>query len=134
MSGSAITGVVAMLDVSDVERSSEFYKQLGFEVGNRDPASGKMFWAWLYSPQAPDWRRGPNLMLRSSEGEIRSTEQRIALYLYASELTVLRQALVDAGLSPSEISHPAYLPLGEFRLFDPDGYCLMIAQATSNTP
>jgi hypothetical protein len=134
MNPSAITGVVAMLEVSDVEHSSEFYQWLGFEVGNKDPATGKMFWAWLYSPKAPDWRRGPNLMLRRSEGEIRSQEQKVILYLYASELTVLRQALVDAGLTPSEISYPGYLPLGEFRLFDPDGYCLMIAQATSNTP
>jgi predicted lactoylglutathione lyase len=52
-----ITSLVPFLPVRDVERSAAFYKLLGFEVGNRVPREGKMGWAWLYMPQAADWRR-----------------------------------------------------------------------------
>ena len=58
-----ITGIVSMIHVSDVERSAAFYRLLGFEIGNRVPKTGPPQWAWLYAPGAPDWRRGPNLML-----------------------------------------------------------------------
>ena len=38
------------------------------------------------------------------------------------------------GFSASEIKYPEYLPEGEFRLEDPDGYTLMIAQSGHDTP
>ena len=63
-----LTGLVPMLPVLDVERSAAFYKLLGFAVGNRVPRTGLMQWAWLYAPNVPDWRRGPNLMLTRREG------------------------------------------------------------------
>jgi hypothetical protein len=31
-------------------------------------------------------------------------------------------------LSPGAIEHPFYMPSGEFRLFDPDGYVLLVGQ------
>ena len=65
-----VTGLVPMISVQDVERSVEFYKLLGFAVGNRVPRQGRMNWAWLYAPNAPDWRRGPNVMLSRAEHSI----------------------------------------------------------------
>ena len=65
-----VTGLVPMIPVWDMERALEFYKLLGFAVGNRVPRHGAINWAWLYAPNAPDWRRGPNLMLSRSEHEI----------------------------------------------------------------
>ena len=49
-------------------------------------------------------------------------------------LKALRQRLLDAGVTASEITFPEYLPNGECRVVDPDGYVLMIAQAAADTP
>ena len=129
-----LSGLVTMIEVSDVEASAAFYRKLGFEIGNRDPASGTMGWAWLYSPRVENWRTGPNLMLRKSESTVIKPPEGLTLYFYAAQLVALRQELLDQGLLPSEIRYPVYLPEGEFFLSDPDGYCLMIAQSGSNTP
>jgi catechol 2,3-dioxygenase-like lactoylglutathione lyase family enzyme len=129
-----VSGLVPMLPVSNVERSVAFYKLLGFAVGNRVPRDGPMNWAWLYAPNVPDWRRGPNLMLTLSNHVVPPDLTRILFYFYASNLVALREELLRAGQSPGPIQYPEYLPKGELRLLDPDGYCLMIAQSTTDTP
>lgn len=129
-----VSGLVPMLLVLDVERSVTFYQLLGFAVGNRVPRNGPMHWAWLYAPKIPDWRRGPNLMLTRSDCAIDPTGPKILLYLYATNLVALREALVRAGQTPEPIRYPNYLPKGELHLTDPDGYRLMLAQSTSDTP
>jgi catechol 2,3-dioxygenase-like lactoylglutathione lyase family enzyme len=128
------TGLVPMLHVADVERSIAFYKHLGLEVGNRVPKTGPIHWCWLYAPKAADWKRGPNLMLATSECAINAEQQQALFYLYATDLVALRAELVSQGLKPGEIKYPDYLPKGEFHLQDPDGYCLMIAQSAPDTP
>jgi hypothetical protein len=129
-----VSGLVPMLPVLDVERSVSFYNLLGFALGNRVPRNGPMQWAWLYAPNVPDWRRGPNLMLTRSECVIDPAGPMILLYLYATNLVGLREELVRAGQTPGSIRYPDYLPKGELQLVDPDGYCLMIAQSASDTP
>lgn len=129
-----ITALVPMIHVLDMERSVEFYRLLGFEIGNYQPRAGPMHWAWMYAPKAPDWKRGPNLMLTRSECAIDVESQEVLFYLYAADLPALRQRLLGAGIKAGEISHPEYLPEGEFRVGDPDGYTLMIAQAGDTTP
>ena len=129
-----ITGIVSMIHVSDVERSAAFYRLLGFEIGNRVPKTGPPQWAWLYAPGAPDWRRGPNLMLARTGRPLQPEAQDVLFYLYASDLVALREKLLRDGLKPGEITYPVYLPKGEFGLQDPDGYCLMIAQSSDDTP
>jgi catechol 2,3-dioxygenase-like lactoylglutathione lyase family enzyme len=128
-----VTGLVPMISVMDVERSVEFYKRLGFAVGNRVPRDGNMNWAWLYAPNAPNWRRGPNLMLSRSE-RLDSSVRGVLFYFYASDLVGLREQLVTAGVNPGPIEYPDYLPKGEFAIQDPDGHCLMLAQSNSDTP
>lgn len=129
-----ISALVPMIHVADVERSAEFYLLLGFEVGNRVPPTGPMHWAWLYSPSVADWKRGPNLMLVRSECPLEAQQRGTLFYLYASDLVALRGELLAAGLDAGEIDYPEYLPKGEFRVLDPDGYTLMIAQSTESTP
>jgi catechol 2,3-dioxygenase-like lactoylglutathione lyase family enzyme len=129
-----VSGLVPMLPVSDLERSVRFYTLLGFAVGNRVPPQGAMQWAWLYAPNAPDWRRGPNLMLTRGERPLEPAGPKIVLYLYATNLVTLRQDLLQAGQTPGPIRNPEYLPDGELELLDPDGHCLMIAQRTRDTP
>jgi catechol 2,3-dioxygenase-like lactoylglutathione lyase family enzyme len=123
-----------MIHVANVERSAEFYRLLGFEVGNFVPRAGPMHWAWLYAPKAADWRRGPNLMLTRSARPIDADVQDVLFYLYAADLKSLRGMLLDKGIGAGEISYPEYLPNGEFRLQDPDGYTLMMAQSVIDTP
>lgn len=129
-----IGALVPMIHVEDMVRSIEFYRLLGFEVGNSVPPAGPIHWAWLYSPGAPDWKRGPNLMLTRSPCPIDAQAQEVLFYLYAADLEALRGQLLAKGVSAGEIDYPDYLPQGEFRLIDPDGYTLMIAQAGADTP
>ena len=134
MESAPISGLVPMLHVAEVERSAEFYRLLGLEIGNRVPAAGAMHWAWLYAPKAADWKRGPNLMLTRSAGPIDAGAQEVLFYLYAADLKALRSMLLAKGIVAGEISYPDYLPDGECRVQDPDGYTLMIAQSAADTP
>jgi catechol 2,3-dioxygenase-like lactoylglutathione lyase family enzyme len=129
-----INGLVPMIHVADVERSAEFYRLLGFEIGNYVPREGPRHWAWLYAPKAADWKRGPNLMLTRSPCPIDAAAQEVLFYLYAADLKSLRSELLAKGVNAGEISFPDYLPNGEFRVQDPDGYTLMIAQSAADTP
>lgn len=129
-----IRALVPMVPVRDVERSCEFYRLLGFEVGNKVPPVGRAQWVWLYAPKASDWKRGPNLMLSRSVCEIDPDAQHALFYLYAADLVALRGELLARGIDAGEITYPDYLPEGEFGLRDPDGYQLMVAQSTHETP
>lgn len=129
-----IGALVPMVHVREIDRSVAFYRLLGFEIGNYVPREGPMTWVWLYAPKAPDWKRGPNLMLTQSSRAIDADAQDVLFYLYAADLPALRDGLLAAGVAAGEIAYPEYLPSGEFGLTDPDGYTLMIAQAVPETP
>ena len=129
-----ISAVVAYLHVADVERATEFYRLLGFEVGNRFPKDGQMGWAWLYQPAAPDWKRGANLMVSRADHPVDAKAQGAMLYLYAEDLEALHAKLESAGIKVGEISYPFYLPKGEFQTFDRDGYVVNIGQRYEGTP
>jgi len=116
-----IRQLAPMLFVADVQRSINYYKHLGFEVGNTFAAEGaaKPTWAWLQSDNAP-------LMLAAANEPITPTEQRVLFYLYTDDVKTAHAALTDAGLNPGPITTPFYAPRGEFQLIDPDGYVLML--------
>jgi catechol 2,3-dioxygenase-like lactoylglutathione lyase family enzyme len=130
----AVRGLVPMIRVNDIERSAAFYRLLGFEIGNKAPRTGQPHWAWLYQPQASNWKHGANLMLVRGNESIRPDSKIVLFYLYATDLVALRERLIAGSVKVSEISHPEYLPAGEFRTEDPDGYTLMVAQAGEDTP
>ncbi len=134
MTAAPLRALVPMIHVSDVERSAEFYRLLSFEIGNRVPPDGPMHWAWLYSPKAADWKLGPNLMLTRSCAAVNPDAHDVLFYLYATDLVGLREELLSKGVKVSEITYPDYLPKGECSVVDPDGYCLMLAQAAADTP
>ena len=130
----ALTGLVPMIHVADVERSIEFYKKFGFEVGNSVPKVGPKHWAWLYCPAVENWKNGANLMVARSARPLNAGAQDVLFYLYVSDLVALRDDLIAKEIKVSEISYPEYLPKGECRVNDPDGYCVMVAQAGPDTP
>jgi catechol 2,3-dioxygenase-like lactoylglutathione lyase family enzyme len=129
-----LSGLVPMIHVADVERSIQFYRLLGFEVGSSVPPAGPLHWAWLYAPKVTDWKRGPNLMVTRSAKPINPAAQEALFYLYAADLKALREELLAAGVKVGEIGYPDYLPDGEFETHDPDGYQLMVAQSAQDTP
>lgn len=115
--------LVAFCHVADVERSIAFYADLGFGVLNTVVPGGTTtpVWAWLESEKA-------SLMVGKASGPVDASQQAVLFYLYFDNIEETRAALVARGHAPGEIKYPFYMPGGECRLEDPDGYVLMLAQ------
>lgn len=134
-----------MAHVRDVDRSIEFYALLGFSCASRfSGPDGVTNWTDLTCGSA-------RLMLARSSGAIAAADQAVLFYLYSPDVRALRTHLLqrglgDAGLPPDQegstvCSAPApptsvvfdiaprfYMPRGELRVHDPDGYCLLIGE------
>ena len=113
--------IVAMAHVKDVRRSISFYERLGLVVtavhapeGAEDPV-----WAHLSTGHA-------HLMLALASEPVDPAQQAVLFYMYYEDIKATHAAMTADGLPVSEITYPFYCPEGEFRLFDPDGYCLML--------
>jgi len=119
-----LRGVLAMPFVSDVARSIEFYKQLGFKVGNTHEDEGKIVWALLQSPDG-----AAQFMLAHSARPMNPGAQDMMFYLYAENVEQYREELKAKGFAVGPMNYPFYSPRGEFRLEDPDGWTLFIAHA-----
>lgn len=115
--------LVAFLHVASVERSIKFYADLGFKVASTvtPESQSAPTWAWLESEKA-------NLMVGLASGPIDASQQTILFYLYFDSIKQTHSALAELGHSPGVIKYPFYMPGGECRLEDPDGYVLMLAQ------
>ena len=115
--------LVAFIHVADVRRSIEFYAHLGFNVANTVVPKGQAapVWAWLESENA-------NLMVGLADGPVDASQQAVLFYAYFDDIEQTHAALLALGHSPGEIRYPFYMPNGECRLQDPDGYVLMLAQ------
>ena len=113
--------LVALAYVADVRASMAFYEQIGFEVGNShaDPHSGEIVWAALERGNAA-------LMLGKAGDPVVPEQQAVLFYLYYDDIAATHAALAEKGLPVGEMNYPFYCPKGEFRLRDPDGYCLML--------
>ena len=117
-----VKNLEAMAHVADVQRSADFYSQLGFRVVNtfKNDAS-VLCWGYLKSGDA-------ELMLTRADGPVIAGQQAVLFYLYTDDLIALREVLLASGVAVSEISYPFYMEKGEIRLEDPDGYVLLIGQ------
>jgi predicted enzyme related to lactoylglutathione lyase len=115
--------LVAFAHVASVQRSIDFYAHLGFRVANSVVPTGHSapVWAWLESDKA-------NLMVGLADGPVDAAQQAVLFYLYFEDIEQTHAALTRLGHPPGEIKHPFYMPGGECRLEDPDGYVLMLAQ------
>jgi catechol 2,3-dioxygenase-like lactoylglutathione lyase family enzyme len=109
---SQVIGLILMAHVADVQRSIDFYALLGMEVVNTfTPPFGQL-----------------------SDAPIDITQQGVLFYLYADNLKSLLEHLLSKSVAASEISFPFYMPEGEMRVVDPDGYVLLIGQADFRHP
>jgi catechol 2,3-dioxygenase-like lactoylglutathione lyase family enzyme len=114
--------LVPYAHVADIQRSIAFYQQLGFSVANAHPEDSKTpIWVWLNAGKA-------NLMLSAASAPIVASEQAVFFYLYVHDVKAFRDRVIEAGIAAGPLEHPFYLPLGEFRVHDPDGYGVTVAQ------
>jgi hypothetical protein len=144
----AVRRCVAMAHVADVDRSADFYALLGF--GRRGVVKGHdgvTNWVHLVSGGAApaDEAAGAELMLARAGGPVDHAQQAVLLYMYSDDVTALRAHLLAAGIpdggrfapphNPAhtraavfDLTRPFYMPAGELRLHDPDGYCILVGQ------
>lgn len=119
MTASGPVRCTAMLPVSDVRRSIDFYAQLGFTLAQDYAPEGRLCWAYLQSGFA-------DLMVTLATPEAGSGASPVLFYLYYADIVATHAALAAAGLEVGEMRHPPYCPDGEFGLRDPDGHLLML--------
>lgn len=141
---SPVHRVVAYLHVADVEQSVAFYSALGFrQDGCYRDADGRVCWASVKN-ETPG-RGSAEVFFARADGPVRPEEQAVLLYMYARDVQALRGHLLRSGLHDGgrycgqagpnggrrvafEVQYPHYMPAGELRVADPDGYCLLVGQ------
>ena len=116
-----VQGLVPFVRVQDVMRSTEFYELFGFEVLETFEPGGRRVWCWLERNQA-------RLMLEAG-GPVAAAEKYVQFYLYVDDLEELHERLREAAFEPGPIHPGAPGPDREFRVDDPDGYCVMVTDA-----
>lgn len=140
MSNSGIYSFVPYLHVADVQASIDFYSVFGMALDSRFGPEGAPIWARM---------KGDNtdLMLARASGPIDPGVQAALFYLHTPDVVGMRAHLLASGLvdggvftgaesQGSEerkgtvfaVTHPHYMPSGEIRVHDPDGYVLLVGQ------
>ncbi len=114
--------LVPFIAVADVERSVAFYRLLGMTVHETHRPDDRLEWALVKN-------EGAELMLARAGEAVEPREQAVLFYLYAPDLAALRDHLLSQGAWPGRIVDGSPGPRQEMWVSDPDGYCLMIAQA-----
>jgi Glyoxalase/Bleomycin resistance protein/Dioxygenase superfamily len=118
-----VIDLVPMAHVADVQRSVSFYQLFGLKMRNNlKAADGAWQWAYVECEQA-------EIMFARASGPIVAGDQAVLFYLYSEDLVALREHLLAQGVDVSGITYPNYMPNGEMRTQDPDGYVLLIGQA-----
>lgn len=136
---------VPMVHVADVDRSISFYGQLGFACDSRfSTEEGVTNWAMLSSGRG-------QIMFAKASGPVAPDQQAVLFYMYSPDVLALRRHLLDGGLPDGgwppgeegllnrsgsipaanavfEPRYPFYMPDGEVRIHDPDGYCILVGQ------
>lgn len=134
-----VNQLIPLVHVADVEQSIGFYEFLGFAVSERmQDDTGRTFWASLSAGEA-------RLMFTAADAPIVPEEQAVIFYLYSHDVAALREHLLARGLAdggtycgqpgPNSgrrvvfgVACRDYMPGGEIRVADPDGYCLLVGQ------
>ena len=103
--------------VADVQRSIDFYEQLGLRVHNTHEDGGRLVWAFLL-----DESERAGIMLALAGAPVDPGAQAVLFYCWSPDVRALRDAL------GGQISYPMHMPNGELRLEDPDGYVVLVGQ------
>ncbi len=100
---------------------------------NGHEEEGTLVWAFVTSPATNPNDAGARLMLALADGPVDESQQAVLFYCWSTDVRALHGELRDAGIAVGEIEHPFYMPAGEFRLVDPDGYVLLVGQLAAPT-
>ncbi|MBV6458871.1 MAG: hypothetical protein HONBIEJF_02010 [Fimbriimonadaceae bacterium] len=87
-------------------------------------------------------------MIGAADGPVDPSTQAVMFYVYASDLSVMRRHLLLNGLEDGgdytggprgdrvvfNPRYPDYLPDGEMRVHDPDGYVVLVATVREAVP
>jgi hypothetical protein len=118
-----VASLIPMVHVADVQRSVDFYRLLGMEIrGSLRNAAGKLQWVHLGCDRA-------EAMFTIASEPVIAHQQAVLFYLYSPQLVELREHLLSHAVKVSEVSYPSYMPKGEIRIEDLDGYVLLIGQS-----
>lgn len=130
---------VPYIHVADVQASVDFYSRFGLGLDSRFGPEGDPYWARMRRP-------GCDLMIAKADGPVDPRQQAVLFYLHVSDVRAFRAAMLEAGLTDGgtyqgdaneafprtgvvfEPTHPFYMPAGEVRVHDPDGYVLLCGQ------
>jgi catechol 2,3-dioxygenase-like lactoylglutathione lyase family enzyme len=140
---------VAMAHVADVDASVGFYAKLGFQCESRfSDQNGQTYYAAICADAA-------ELMLVRANGPVLASQQAVLFYMYSPDVSGLRQHLLSNGLidggdfaakmaagqaepvatnTAFSLTRPFYMPDGELRLHDLDGYVVLIGQLENRKP
>ncbi|HTU14330.1 MAG TPA: VOC family protein [Solirubrobacterales bacterium] len=119
----SIHGLVPFAHSEDIAASISFYEGLGFEIIETFEPHGRLTWCMLRSGRAL-------LMLAAADSPIDRTRQGVLFYLYTEDLASFHDSLDGEQVVFGEIeSGPTGLL--QFRIDDPDGYCLMVAEVSA---
>lgn len=134
-----------MAHVANVDQAAQFYSLLGYSCVSRfADEDGGANWCSLYSNTA-------RIMLSRACEPVISSQQAVLFYMYSENVAGLRQHLLSQGvrdggvpdfeLNPTEsgrhiqgepvvfeIQRPFYMPEGELRIHDLDGYVILVGQ------
>jgi hypothetical protein len=122
-----VNNLIPFVQVADVNESIGFYERLGFGVTDTYVHEEQLDFAALDSDAA-------QIMLVRAAGPIDAHQQRVRFYLYTADLDALRRHLIAAGVSAGPIVDGRPGPEREMTVLDPDGYCLMVAEAEPSEP
>jgi predicted enzyme related to lactoylglutathione lyase len=117
-----VRALVPMCHVQSVPRSINFYRKLGFRLGNTFTPDGaaEASWAWLHTSA------GAQMMVTRASEPVVASQQAVLFYVYCDDVAAKHAELQKAGIGVGTIAFPFYAPRGEFRIEDPDGYVLMV--------
>ena len=83
----------------------------------------------LSPPRLPLLRiPGARLMLALADEPVDPQQQAVLFYCWTPDVRALQSELRAGGVEAGEIEHPFYMPAGEIRVVDPDGYTLLVGQ------
>jgi len=117
----AVSDLVPLTHVADVDRSVAFYERLGFEMRHEYAPEDRRLWAFLERGDA-------RLMVAEGDEAVDPGAQAVLFFLYTRDLDGLRARLVSDGVPAGAITTGNPGPDRQMEVVDPDGYALMVAE------
>lgn len=128
---------VPMLNVSDIERSIDFYRRLaGFELASHPEAAREYRWATIVSGGVAlmlSESHGPHAAIRGARVEDEESGWPVIQYFYPDDVEAAHALCRANGIEVSEL-RVTYYGMKEFEARDPDGHILWFGQPTNEQP